>query len=162
DRERESKVALKTLRTLEADAWQRFKNEFRSLQHIQHPNLVSLGELLEESGVIFFTMELISGTDFFHYVRPRETLDTPSDPAAALAMASKAPSVRLAALPPPPLASPAEHGALGASYGDVIAGKPDASRALSQSSLPKLKAPGRGFHEARLRAALKQLARGIF
>src|SRR5262245_16549755 len=42
DRERESKVALKTLRNLEADAWQRFKNEFRSLTHIQHPNLVSL------------------------------------------------------------------------------------------------------------------------
>src|SRR4051812_40433558 len=71
DRERSSRVALKTLRSLEAEALIRFKREFRALQDIQHPNLVSLGELLEEDGQIFFTMELVQGVDFIEYVRPR-------------------------------------------------------------------------------------------
>ena len=43
DREREHRVALKVLRSMAADAQRRFKNEFRALQDIQHPNLVSLG-----------------------------------------------------------------------------------------------------------------------
>src|SRR5262245_51726386 len=72
DRERNVRVALKTLRTLDAEALTRFKNEFRSLQDIQHPNLVSLGELLEENGQLFFTMELVRGVDFFEWVRPRD------------------------------------------------------------------------------------------
>src|SRR5690349_4891528 len=70
DRERGTRVALKTLRALETEALLRFKNEFRSLQHLLHPNLVSLGELVEENGYLFFTMELVTGVDFFHYVRP--------------------------------------------------------------------------------------------
>src|SRR5689334_3102963 len=71
DRESQSRVALKTLRSLEAEALGRFKREFRALQDIHHPNLVSLGELLEENGQIFFTMELVEGIDFIEYVRPR-------------------------------------------------------------------------------------------
>ena len=47
DREREARVALKRLRTLRPDALLRFKNEFRALQDIQHPTLVSLGELFQ-------------------------------------------------------------------------------------------------------------------
>src|SRR5262245_46919649 len=69
DRERKSRVALKTLRRSEADFVRRFKNEFRSLQDIHHPNLVSLGELLEEDGQLFFTMELLHGQSLLAYVR---------------------------------------------------------------------------------------------
>src|SRR5262249_16754506 len=47
----------------------RFKNEFRSLQDIVHPNLVSLGELLEEEGQLYFTMELVHGETFLRWVR---------------------------------------------------------------------------------------------
>jgi serine/threonine protein kinase len=73
DRERNERVALKTLRTMTGEALLRFKNEFRALQDLQHPNLVSLGELIEDAGRWFFTMELVDGVSFLSYVRPRGT-----------------------------------------------------------------------------------------
>ncbi|MFI5300922.1 MAG: serine/threonine-protein kinase, partial [Polyangiales bacterium] len=84
DRDRDVRVALKTLKRFTPDEVQRFKHEFRSLQDIQHPNLVTLGELFLESGQWFFTMELVEGTDFLAYVRaspsrsssPEDTLST--------------------------------------------------------------------------------------
>jgi eukaryotic-like serine/threonine-protein kinase len=70
DRERSSRVALKTVRDLGGEDLLRLKNEFRALQDLTHPNLVSLGELLEQDGRWFFTMELVEGTSFIEYVRP--------------------------------------------------------------------------------------------
>jgi hypothetical protein len=72
DRERHARVALKTLRTLDGDALHRFKYEFRALQDLEHPNLVSLGELIEDGGVWFYSMELVPGIDFLRWVRPDE------------------------------------------------------------------------------------------
>jgi eukaryotic-like serine/threonine-protein kinase len=69
DRDRNARVALKTLRTLKPDAILRFKNEFRSLSDLHHPNLASLGELFEHEGQWFFTMELVRGVHFLDYVR---------------------------------------------------------------------------------------------
>ncbi|GAB4513317.1 MAG: hypothetical protein Tsb0020_31490 [Haliangiales bacterium] len=68
DRETKTHVALKTLRILNGESLLRFKNEFRSLQGLQHDNLVNLGELFEDAGHWFFTMELIEGEDFLSYV----------------------------------------------------------------------------------------------
>src|SRR5215471_10285045 len=70
DRERKTRVALKTLRTLGGEALMRFKNEFRALSDLHHVNLVSLGELIEERGQWFFTMELVDGLDLLSHVRP--------------------------------------------------------------------------------------------
>jgi eukaryotic-like serine/threonine-protein kinase len=70
DLRRDREVALKTLRLLSADQILRFKNEFRALQDLHHPNLVILGELMEVRGLWFFSMELIEGVDFLAYVRP--------------------------------------------------------------------------------------------
>jgi serine/threonine protein kinase/tetratricopeptide (TPR) repeat protein len=71
DRERGVPAALKHLRQLSADAILRFKNEFRSLQDLQHRNLVGLRELWEDQGRWFLTMELVVGCDVLSYVRRR-------------------------------------------------------------------------------------------
>ncbi len=70
DRERGAPVALKMLRKVSADTIFRLKREFRGLHDIEHRNLVSLGELLQQDGQWFFTMELVEGVDFLSYIRP--------------------------------------------------------------------------------------------
>src|SRR3954462_13605127 len=77
DRERGSHLALKMLAHMEPDPRLRFKNEFRSLQDIHHPNLVRLDELLEEDGQLFFTMELVHGVHFLDHVRPSSIRPAP-------------------------------------------------------------------------------------
>ncbi|HEY5950300.1 MAG TPA: AAA family ATPase [Kofleriaceae bacterium] len=73
DRDRGGRTAIKALRVQHPLAISRFKHEFRVLQDVEHPNLVSLGELIEENGRLFFTMELVEGSDFLSYVRPAGT-----------------------------------------------------------------------------------------
>jgi tetratricopeptide (TPR) repeat protein len=73
DRERDVRVALKTLRQMDGAALLRFKNEFRALCDLQHENLVRLGELQALRETWFFTMELVRGKDFIAYVRPGAT-----------------------------------------------------------------------------------------
>jgi len=69
DREHGRRVALKLIRARAPDSLARFKNEFRSLQDIQHPNLVRMGELFIQDNQWFFTMELVEGVTFLRYVR---------------------------------------------------------------------------------------------
>jgi serine/threonine protein kinase len=67
DRELGARVALKCLPSASPRAFFRFKQEFRSLQDLHHENLVRLGELVYESGQLFFTMELVEGCDIVSY-----------------------------------------------------------------------------------------------
>ncbi len=69
DELRDSAVAVKWLRRLDADAVLRFKQEFRVLADVVHPNLVALHELFVEGGRWFFAMELVRGESFVSYVR---------------------------------------------------------------------------------------------
>ena len=80
DRHRSQRVALKTLRGLDPKSVVRFKQEFRTVLDLRHPNLVTLGELIETDGRLMFTMELVSGEDFRAFVcgRARGTTDAPA------------------------------------------------------------------------------------
>ena len=69
------RVALKTLPTLDGSRLHRFKREFRSLTHVNHPNLIGLHSLESDGSHWFLTMDLIEGTDFLSYVRPKGILD---------------------------------------------------------------------------------------
>lgn len=73
DRSHKTMVALKTLGIPSSDSLLLLKSEFRAVQDLQHPNLVQLGELIEDHGEWFFTMELLEGVDFLKYVRPEPT-----------------------------------------------------------------------------------------
>ncbi len=73
DRQRAEKLALKTLQSEDPGALLRLKNEFRALQDMQHPNLVTLGELFHDHEQWFFTMELIEGVDLISHVRNNGT-----------------------------------------------------------------------------------------
>ena len=70
DTERGMTVALKTINS-EARAVDllRFKREFRALADISHPNLITLGELGEDTGTLYYTMELVDGVDLLSWMR---------------------------------------------------------------------------------------------
>jgi len=70
DHVRKTPVALKWLKYVEPDAIFRFKNEFRRLAEISHPNLVTLFDLESDGNAWFFTMELVRGVPIHTYLRP--------------------------------------------------------------------------------------------
>ena len=133
DRERDVRVALKVLKALDAEARLQFKSEFRALQDIRHPNLVSLGELHEEAGQLFFTMELVRGVDFLVHARVHEEGDAPPS--------TLRPSSVRAATP------------VKMSEGPALIRRPTPRAQAYQD--------GPGFDEARLRSALIQLVQGL-
>ncbi len=150
DRELRSRVALKTLRTLSPDFLLSLKSEFRSVQGIQHDNLVSLGELFEANGVFFFSMEFVEGEDFLRYVRPWNG-------AAGIGKQS-------ASRPPRPISSnapprkPSPHPSRMPSRSDGEPAVPPVS--LMRERLSSHEIQG-ALDEGRLRAALAQLVRGL-
>ena len=83
DRESGTHVALKTLNTSDPESLLHLKHEFRSIQDLSHPNLVTPQELFEDAGEWFFSMEYIAGTDFLSYARssPEPPTTEPTDTA---------------------------------------------------------------------------------
>jgi serine/threonine protein kinase len=142
DRERETLVALKTLRHVDPHGILRLKKEFRSLQDLEHPNLISLGELIEAAGEWFFTMELIEGGDFLQYVRST----------AAVASMDTIDSASFTRKTPPD-ATPMEQTLQAPSADDLMS---DSGRI---ENAPVGSDPV--YDEGKLRAALGQLAVGL-
>jgi serine/threonine protein kinase len=134
DREQNARVALKTLQRIDADSLRRFKKEFRSLQDVQHENLVRLGELFEEDGVWFFSMELVRGVDVFEHVCGARARPSPYDEskttAVSQSMMKRELQVILAALSRPASERPFLFG-------------------------------GHAFDEGRLRDSMRQLAQAL-
>jgi len=70
DHLRKRRLALKTLAQSTPASLLSFKQEFRTLAELRHPNLVRLHELVSPAeGAEFFTMELVIGQDFRQYAR---------------------------------------------------------------------------------------------
>src|SRR5262245_6651100 len=69
DREREQRVALKRLERADPGSIYRFKQEFRALADLVHPNLVRLHELFALDDGWCFTMDLVEGVRFDHWAR---------------------------------------------------------------------------------------------
>ncbi len=85
DRERDRRVAVKTLLRFDPRALYLFKQEFRTLANLLHPNLVRLYDLVaSESEGVFFTMELVSGRNFCDYVWRPEALAATDDSRATV------------------------------------------------------------------------------
>ena len=70
DQERGHRVALKLPHRADALDLYLFKQEFRALADVIHPNLVSLFELLTYGDEWFFTMELVEGSSYLRRLRP--------------------------------------------------------------------------------------------
>lgn len=77
DQERKARVALKTLRRVDASGIYRFKREFRALTDVHHRNLVGLYELFVEGDEWFFTMEYVPGVPFLDHVLGEHRPATP-------------------------------------------------------------------------------------
>jgi hypothetical protein len=131
DRHLDVNVALKLLPEIDPSALYRFKNEFRALAELVHPNLVALYELMYEGGQWFFTMEYVPGLDFHSYITVHRE--------------APAPLAEAGSNTPTTLAD--EHSTLGTGF------SPDAPEFRFQ-------ARGR-FDEGRLRHAFRQLAEGV-
>jgi hypothetical protein len=89
DRELGRRVAVKTLRRVDAASLLQLKNEFRSLADVQHRNLVRLHELVVgDDAAVFFTMELVTGADFVAHVQGAHRLEHPYDPSNTVSSAT--------------------------------------------------------------------------
>ncbi len=138
DRERGRHIAIKTLLQFSPSALYLFKQEFRTLANVLHPNLVQLHELVaSESDGVFFTMELVPGQDFRTY--------------------TQRPEARTASrLPPPTTEGRASGGVTQRASGMLPVDHPSGS--LGDDRPERMATPA---HLDRLREALKQLAEGV-
>ncbi|HVH06537.1 MAG TPA: protein kinase, partial [Myxococcota bacterium] len=92
DRMRGREVALKSLRAHGGSELYRFKREFRALADLAHPNLATLHELHAVGDEWMFTMELVEGVWFNHWVRdpdPQEEHAPSQDATVSLPMRAR-------------------------------------------------------------------------
>ncbi len=147
DEDRGVAVALKILKRADAAALLRFKQEFRTLADVSHPNLVALHELATDGPIWFFTMELIDGVNFLRFVLSQAEPPAP-DVATTEDLRRPGPSVSGAS------GSPTETVGDGGPSGPKRGGadprvRPHPGSSLSPAAL------------VRLRIALRQLAEGV-
>lgn len=79
DRERGTRVALKTLSVQDAAAGVSLKREFRVVADLGHENLAPVYELGSEGDVWFFTMEHVDGVSLATWARPSGAQAAPAE-----------------------------------------------------------------------------------
>jgi serine/threonine protein kinase/tetratricopeptide (TPR) repeat protein len=142
DRDRNVRVALKTLKTISPRALFRFKQEFRSLTGLEHPNLIQLHELVAVDDLWFFTMDYVPGVELMDYVRPAaESEDPPED----------APTVNDLVMETREESS-----------ASILAGLHDSLSEVPTDAGHRTKKDLEGCDVARLRSSFAQLAEGLF
>jgi serine/threonine protein kinase len=129
DRQRGQLVAVKTLLRFSPSALYRFKQEFRTLADVVHPNLVHLYELVATDADVFFAMELVRGVDFLaHVLRPGAPVRATAQPTARLTGAGRDADrtgpidAPLPPRPPPTLRSPSDYARLRPALRQLVAG----------------------------------------
>ncbi len=79
DRRRRERVAVKTLVPGELRFRSNLEREHRLMRHVQHPNLVKIGDFFETTETWGLAMELVEGTAYLEWVRGAEaTFDGPT------------------------------------------------------------------------------------
>jgi eukaryotic-like serine/threonine-protein kinase len=143
-------VALKTLKRMSPQALYHFKNEFRALADLRHPNLIKLYELINENGLWFFTMEYLhEAKDFMTHVRGHAGHN-------AVTVADDGITADLAQT----LAEPSSHNALTLAEGAL----PDTRNGPIQAAhhdAPSARPISIRFDEVKVRDGFRQLALGI-
>ncbi len=136
---RSARVALKKLSLEDAGALYDFKQEFRGLVDVVHPNLVALHELFADGNDIYLSMELVDGVGFLDHVHGIASAGDPEAATVAVEAATTAANT---------VRSTEE--------------APDSS-SVERASSPGPRAVGLvpGLFVERLRPALRQLAEGI-
>ena len=81
---RSARVALKKLSLEDAGALYDFKQEFRGLVDVVHPNLVALHELFADGADIYLSMELVDGVGFLDHVHGVARLGDADAPTVAI------------------------------------------------------------------------------
>jgi serine/threonine protein kinase/tetratricopeptide (TPR) repeat protein len=110
-RERETGrlVALKEMKQFDAAALSRFMDEFRALMSINHPNVVTLYDVISDGTQWFFTMELVEGRHFPGHLSRSSGGGSASITVDASSMVPEEPSPDdLTVSPEPPAALPGD------------------------------------------------------
>jgi eukaryotic-like serine/threonine-protein kinase len=145
DRLTGARLAIKSLNQSAGATLYHFKQEFRIVSELSHPFLVRFGELFEDAGKFYLTMELVEGQTFLDFVRPgRRALPTPFGDARAYSGV-----VETLPFSPPSPPSP---------LSPLLDDRPH-RRALGWP--PVSAAHSGGLDPDRLRLALKQLSSGL-
>ncbi len=148
DQKRGVFVTLKTLPAMDPRALYRFKQEFRALVDVSHPNLAALHELISVGDRWFFTMELVDGVSFLDYVR-----------AGSSSLTTEIIPPGTGSRPQFAVEQPLAPTTTGSTWSVVP--EPSSGQAASEPQALTGLRPASPLEYTRLRAALLQLAEGI-